>query len=100
MFSEGAASVAAPFLHLRIRLNLYSPPKPVSNNITLIGSGIVEFVSAAVPSTTKLSIRFVPVEDVAPLNTIRKAAVGLLFNPRMLDKVNTTGAVPNALSGT
>ena len=49
---------------------------------------------------TMLSIRLFPVELVAPLKTIRKAAFGLLFNPAILESVKTTGTAPNAAAGT
>ena len=61
----------------------------------MVGSGIVVLV----PSTTKLSIRLVPVDVVLPLKMIRKAAFGLSFKPGMADKLNTNGVEPNAVGG-
>ncbi len=65
-----------------------------NSNIEL-GSGIVVFD----PSTTKLSIRLLPVAEVAPLNTMRNAASGLLLRPAMLLKLNTSGEDPKAAGG-
>ena len=44
-------------------------------------------------------MRFVPVDDVAPLKTIRNAAFGLSFSPAIPDSVNTSGTDPNAVAG-
>jgi hypothetical protein len=78
---------------------LYKPLNPLNNNTAVVGSGIEE-VEGLVPSTTMLSMRLFPVEEVAPLNTTRNAAFGLLFNPAILTSENTSGKLPNAVAGT
>ena len=75
------------------------PVNPETNRTAVEGSGIV-VSPEAVPSTTKLSIRLLPVEVVAPLKTILNAAFGLLLSPTMLDKVKTIGTDPKAVAGT
>jgi len=69
------------------------------NNVIVAGSGTVTVVTP-VPSTTRLSILLFPVEEVAPLNTIRKAALALLFRPAILLRVKTIGIAPNVAAGT
>ena len=81
------------------RLSLNRPPNPLNNNAAVVGSGTESGTDCGVPSNTTLSIRLVPVDDVAPLNMIRNTALGLLFNASMLDRLNTSGTVPNAVNG-
>src|SRR5215213_11926435 len=46
-----------------------------------------------------LSIRLLPVDEVAPLKTIRNAAFGLLFNPTIVARLKISGTEPNAVAG-
>src|SRR6266536_259844 len=64
------------------------PLNPRPSSTIDAGSGIA--AAGLCPSTTKLSIRLLPVAAEAPLNTMRNAALELLFNPVMLprSKVN------------
>ncbi len=77
------------------RLSPNNPVKPESNSTAVAGSGIVELV----PSMTILSRRLLPVDVVAPLKIILKAAFALLLSPVMLVRVKTIGTAPNAAAG-
>ena len=81
-----------------LRLSLNRLPIPVSNNNALVGSGIVA-VAVLVPSTTMLSMRLFPVDEVAPLKTILNAAFGLLFSPAIAARLKTSGVAPNVVAG-
>jgi hypothetical protein len=72
-------------------------PEPKSNRVA--GSGTVVVLPLIVPSTTRLSIRLVPVADVAPLNTMRNAELGLSLSPARVLKSKTTGVDPKAAAG-
>src|SRR5216117_2123322 len=74
------------------------PIIPNPSSTTDDGSGIAAI--AVCPSTTTLSIRLFPLDEVAPLNTMRNVALGLLFKPEIPLKSKTKGDDPNAEGGT